>query len=82
MPLRFNVNDLAAKSVNAVRSGELKIVPEFHHETWHSEPPLALFSVVQITSRSSSNTYASQHASVKRGITLDNTVMSSPTQEL
>lgn len=31
----FNVNDLAAKSVNAVRSGELKIVPEFHHETWY-----------------------------------------------
>lgn len=26
---------LAEKSVNAVREGELKIIPEFHHQTWY-----------------------------------------------
>jgi len=31
----FNVKELAEKSVNAVRNGDLKIVPEFHHETWY-----------------------------------------------
>jgi len=31
----MNCKELAAKSVEAVRSGELKILPEFHHQTWY-----------------------------------------------
>jgi len=31
----MNCKELAEKSVNAVRSGELKILPEFHHQTWY-----------------------------------------------
>merc|ERR550525_804158 len=30
----MNCKDLADKSVQAVRDGSLKIVPEFHHNTW------------------------------------------------
>lgn len=30
----MNCKDLAAKSVEAVRQGDLKIQPEFHHQTW------------------------------------------------
>jgi len=31
----MNCKELAARSVKAVREGELKIVPEFHHDTWY-----------------------------------------------
>jgi len=31
----MNCKDLADKSVKAVREGELKVVPEFHHDTWY-----------------------------------------------
>merc|ERR1719387_3381216 len=31
----MNCQDLAAQSVKAVRDGKLKIVPEFHHQTWY-----------------------------------------------
>eukprot|EP00933_Yihiella_yeosuensis_P020356 TRINITY_DN1632_c0_g2_i1.p1 TRINITY_DN1632_c0_g2~~TRINITY_DN1632_c0_g2_i1.p1 ORF type:complete len:1120 (+),score=296.43 TRINITY_DN1632_c0_g2_i1:194-3361(+) len=31
----MNCKDLADKSVNALRQGDLKIVPEFHHQTWY-----------------------------------------------
>merc|ERR1719162_538843 len=31
----MNCKDLAARSVAAVREGELKILPEFHHGTWY-----------------------------------------------
>jgi len=31
----MNCKDLANRSVEAVRQGELKIVPEFHHQTWY-----------------------------------------------
>ncbi|CAE8739177.1 unnamed protein product [Polarella glacialis] len=31
----MNCKELADKSVKAVRSGELKIQPEFHHQTWY-----------------------------------------------
>jgi len=31
----MNCKDLADKSVSALREGELKIVPEFHHQTWY-----------------------------------------------
>lgn len=30
----MNCKDLADKSVKALRTGELKILPEFHHQTW------------------------------------------------
>jgi valyl-tRNA synthetase len=32
----MNCKDLAAKSVEAVRTGEMKILPEFHHQTWYN----------------------------------------------
>merc|ERR1719171_3229747 len=31
----MDCKDLAERSVNAVRTGEMKIVPEFHHQTWY-----------------------------------------------
>mmetsp|Transcript_63182 Transcript_63182/g.137388 ORF Transcript_63182/g.137388 Transcript_63182/m.137388 type:complete len:1069 (-) Transcript_63182:79-3285(-) len=31
----MNCKDLADRSVKAVREGELKILPEFHHQTWY-----------------------------------------------
>jgi valyl-tRNA synthetase len=31
----MNCKELADKSVKAVREGELKILPEFHHQTWY-----------------------------------------------
>lgn len=31
----MNCKDLADKSVKALKSGELKILPEFHHQTWY-----------------------------------------------
>jgi len=31
----MNCKDLADKSVTALREGELKILPEFHHQTWY-----------------------------------------------
>jgi len=31
----MNCKDLADKSVQALRSGDLKILPEFHHQTWY-----------------------------------------------
>eukprot|EP00928_Gymnodinium_smaydae_P082285 TRINITY_DN6565_c0_g2_i1.p1 TRINITY_DN6565_c0_g2~~TRINITY_DN6565_c0_g2_i1.p1 ORF type:complete len:1062 (+),score=285.13 TRINITY_DN6565_c0_g2_i1:63-3248(+) len=31
----MNCKDLAERSVKAVREGELKILPEFHHQTWY-----------------------------------------------
>jgi len=31
----MNCKDLADKSVKALREGELKILPEFHHQTWY-----------------------------------------------
>jgi len=31
----MNCKELAARSVAAVREGDLKIVPEFHHDTWY-----------------------------------------------
>jgi len=31
----MDCKELAEKSVNALRQGELKIVPEFHHQTWY-----------------------------------------------
>mmetsp|Transcript_117662 Transcript_117662/g.374914 ORF Transcript_117662/g.374914 Transcript_117662/m.374914 type:complete len:1058 (-) Transcript_117662:344-3517(-) len=31
----MNCKDLADKSVKALREGELKIIPEFHHNTWY-----------------------------------------------
>jgi valyl-tRNA synthetase len=31
----MDCKDLAARSVKAVREGELKIIPEFHHQTWY-----------------------------------------------
>jgi len=31
----MNCKELAAKAVAAVREGELKILPEFHHQTWY-----------------------------------------------
>merc|ERR550537_2107619 len=31
----MNCQDLAAKSVKAVREKELKILPETHHDTWY-----------------------------------------------
>lgn len=30
-----NCNDMAARAVHAVRSGELKVMPEEHHATWY-----------------------------------------------
>ena len=30
-----NCNDMAARAVQAVRSGDLKVVPEEHHATWY-----------------------------------------------
>jgi len=32
----MDCKELAARSVKAVREGELKIVPEFHHQTWYN----------------------------------------------
>ncbi|CAJ1449095.1 unnamed protein product [Effrenium voratum] len=32
----MNCKDLADRSVKAVRTGELKILPEFHHQTWYN----------------------------------------------
>jgi valyl-tRNA synthetase len=31
----MNCKDLADKSVKALREGELKIIPDFHHQTWY-----------------------------------------------
>jgi valyl-tRNA synthetase len=31
----MNCKDLADRSVKAVRTGEMKIIPEFHHQTWY-----------------------------------------------
>ena len=31
----MNCKDLADRSVKAVRNGDLKILPEFHHQTWY-----------------------------------------------
>merc|ERR1719220_2017117 len=31
----MNCKELAKQSVDAVRDGTLKIVPEFHHQTWY-----------------------------------------------
>lgn len=31
----MNCKELAEKSVKAVREGEMKILPEFHHQTWY-----------------------------------------------
>lgn len=31
----MNCKELADKSVKAVREGDLKVVPEFHHQTWY-----------------------------------------------
>lgn len=32
----MNCQDLADRSVKAVRNGDLKILPEFHHQTWYN----------------------------------------------